>query len=261
MLTGKTVGNINIELHNKNPYIWAGLVLLITGSLVSPLAYFILALTWLTALGICMLILSFILLALGSTIPKLPPEVCSLLLETGLENMATIIEELGIRTKAVYLPSSMNGGRPKALIPLHANPALPPINKSLPRRFITRYGAHPDDIGLLLTTVGTAAAGLLKPRPGPNPEELESALTSLLTGMLGVADRTTVIYNENHHIKVDILNPRIETKATWYQECLGGPLASIVASVTAEAWGKPIKITQEERLNGKHSIELEITEQ
>ncbi len=38
-----------------------------------------------------MLILSFILLALGRTIPKLPPEVCGLLLETGIDNMAAIL--------------------------------------------------------------------------------------------------------------------------------------------------------------------------
>ncbi|MFQ6122103.1 MAG: hypothetical protein ACE5LA_03480, partial [Dehalococcoidales bacterium] len=60
---------------NKNSYIWAGLGLLIAGSLISLADYFIFLLTWLTALGICMLILSFILLALGRTIPKLPPEV------------------------------------------------------------------------------------------------------------------------------------------------------------------------------------------
>lgn len=249
-----------METRSKNPYTWASLGLLTAGSLVSLLAYFILALTWLTALGICMLILSFILLALGRTIPKLPPEVCGLLLETGIDNMATIVEELGIRTKAVYLPSSLTGGRPKALIPLHANPALPPINKALPQRFIARYGARPDDIGLLLSTIGSTAVGLLESRLGSTPEELESALTSLLTGILGVADRTKVIYNENHHIKVEVLHSRIENKATWHQECLGEPLASIVASVTAEAWDKPVTVTREEHLNGKHAIELEITD-
>jgi len=143
-----------IGLLNKNPYTVAGLGLLIAGSLVSPLAYFILALTWLTALGICMLILSLILLVLGRTIPKLPPEVCGLLLETGIDNMATIVEELGIRTKAIYLPSSLTNGRPQALIPLHSNPSLPPINKALPHRLIVRYGASPDDIGLLLSQSG-----------------------------------------------------------------------------------------------------------
>ena len=64
----------------KNPYSWTGLSLLVAGSLVSLSAYFILSLTWLTALGISMLILSFILLALGRTIPKLSPEASVLLL-------------------------------------------------------------------------------------------------------------------------------------------------------------------------------------
>ena len=110
---------------HKNPYTWAGLGLLVAGSLVSLSSYFILLLTWLTALGISMLILSFILFALGRTIPKLPPEVSALLLETGIDNIATIVEELGIRTKAIYLPSSLTSGRPQALIPLHSNPSLP----------------------------------------------------------------------------------------------------------------------------------------
>jgi len=204
-----------------------------------------------------MLILSFILLALGRTIPKLSPEVCGLLLETGIDNMATIVEELGIRTKAIYLPSSLTSGRPQALIPLHSNPSLPPINKALPQRLIVRYGANPDDIGLLLSTIGSTAVTMLESRPGPTPEELESALTFLLTGILGVADRTKVVYHENH-IKVEIHNPRIENKATWSHQCLGGPLASVVASVAAEAWDKPVTIKQEEHHRGKYSIELEV---
>lgn len=242
---------------NKNPYIWAGLSLLIAGSLVSLLAYFILLLTWLTALGICMLILSFILLALGRTIPKLSPEVCGLLLETGIDNMATIVEELGIRTKAIYLPSSLTSGRPQALIPLHSNSSLPSLTKPLPHRLIVKYGASSNDIGLLLSTIGSTAVLLLESRPGPTSAELESALTSLFTGILGVADRTRVVCNENH-IKVEIRNPRIENGATWSHQCLGGPLASVVASVVAEARDKPVTIKQEEHRKGKCCIELEV---
>ena len=242
---------------NRNPYTWAGLSLLIAGSLVSLSAYFILLLTWLTALGICMLILSFILLALGRTIPKLSPEACRLLLETGIDNMATIVEELGIQANAVYLPSSLTGDRPQALIPLHSNPSLPPINKTLSQRLIVKYGASPGDIGLLLSTIGSTAIGLLETRPGPTSDELESALTYLFTGILGVADRTRVACNENH-IKVEISNPRIENGTAWSHQCLGGPFASIVASVAAEARDKPVTIKQEEHLNGKCSIELEV---
>ena len=139
---------------NKNSYTWSGFSLLIAGSLLSPVAYFILHLNWLTALGISMLILSFLLLALGKTIPKLSPEVCGLLLETGIDNIATIVEELGIKTKAIYLPSSLTSGRPQALIPLHSNSSLPSLTKPLPHRLIVKYGANPDDIGLLMAGIG-----------------------------------------------------------------------------------------------------------
>ena len=248
-----------MRLLNKNPYTWAGLSLLIAGSLVSLTAYFILLVTWITALGISMLILSFILLALGRTIPKLSPEVCRLLLETGIDNMATVVEELGIKANAIYLPSSLTGGQPQALIPLHSSPSLPPINKPLPQRLIVKYGDSPDDIGLLLSTIGSTAVGLLESRPGPTSDELESALTSLFAGILGVADRTRVICN-NNHIKVEIRNPRIENGTSWSHRCLGGPLASMVASVAAEARDKPVTIKQEEHHKGKCSIVLEVAE-
>ncbi len=142
----------------KNPYTWTGLSLLIAGCLISLPAYFILHLIWLTALGICQLILSFILIALGKSIPKLPPEVCSLLLETGIDNMATLIEELGIKTKAIYLPSSLTSDRPRAFIPLHSNGSKPSITKPLPQRLIAKYGANPAQYGIReMTAIGPTA--------------------------------------------------------------------------------------------------------
>ena len=120
---------------NKNTYSRAGLGLLIAGAVIALPAYFILALTWLTALAISMVIMSFILLALGKAIPKLSPEVCNLVLETGIDNMSALIEELGIRNKAIYLTSSLTGNRPQALIPLNPGQSLPPINKVAPTGF------------------------------------------------------------------------------------------------------------------------------
>lgn len=241
----------------KDPYTWPGLGLLIAGGLISLFAYLVLDLIWLTALGLCLLILSFIILALGRTIPKLPPEVCSLLLETGINNMATLVEELGIRAQAIYLPSSLTNGRPQALIPLQSDSSLPAVNRALPQRLIVRYGANPDDIGLLLSTIGSAAVGMLESRPGPTADELASALTTLFVGILGVADGANVIHHENR-IKVGIDNPRIENKPTWHNQCLGGPLASVAASVAAEAWDKPTSIKQESYQKGKYSVELEV---
>ncbi|MFC2002711.1 hypothetical protein ACFLV4_02020 [Chloroflexota bacterium] len=243
----------------RNPYIWAGLSLLVAGSMACFSAYFIFDLTWITALGISLLILSFILLALGRTIPNLSPEVCVLLLETGITSIAAVIEELGVRSRAIYLPSSLTRHRPQALIPLRSNLLLPRIAKSLPQRLIVQYGDDPDDTGLLVTTVGTTAVGMLESIPSPSSSELESALTYLFRVTLGIADGTTIITRDNH-ISAVIHNPRFENKATWSHQCLGSPMASIVASVIAEAWDKPITIKQEEQHKRKYHIELEVME-
>jgi len=244
-------------LINRNPYTWAGFGLLTAGVFISSAGYFFFQLVWLAALGICMLILAFILIALGKAVPRLSPEVCGLLLETGIENIATLIEELGIKTKAIYLPSSLSSDYPRAFLPLHSNGSRPQITRSLPRRLFARYGTSPEDIGLLISTIGSTAMTLLETKPGANPAELESALTSLFTGRLGVADRTRVIcYNGT--IKVEIDKPRLENGTSWSHQCLGGPLATVVASVAAEAWNKPMTISREERNNGKYCIELEV---
>jgi hypothetical protein len=241
----------------NNPYTWAGLSLLIAGALISLSAYFLFHLVWLTALGICMLILSFILVALGKAVPKLPPEVCSLFMETGVDNISTLIEELGIKSKAIYLPSSLAGKYPRAFIPLHSNGSRPEITKALPQRLIARYGSNPEDIGLLITTIGSAAACMLESKPGATSDELETALTSLLSGRLGIANGASVVC-QNNHIQIEINRPRLENGNSWSHQCLGGPMAAVVASVAAEAWNKPMTISREEQANGTYHIELEV---
>lgn len=245
-------------MRHRNPYVWAGFGLLVAGGLISATAYFVLNIVWLTALGIAMLILSFICLALGRTIPKLSPEVSALFLETGNENLASLIEELGIKAKAVYLPSSLAHGRPKALIPLHSNPALPVITDTLPERLIVKYGPGADDVGLLVTTPGSTAVGMLESVPESTLPNLEAALTSLLRGVLGIADGATVLNRDG--ILVEVRNPRLESRPTSTHATLGGPLASIVASVAAEVLGKPVVIRQDEKRGTRQSVTLTILE-
>jgi hypothetical protein len=241
----------------RNPYIWTGLSFIIIGAVAIVASLFIFPFTWLTALGIAVLILSFILLALGRTIPKLSPEASILLLETGIDNLSTFFEELGVKSKAVYLPSSMTSGKLKALVPLNNNTSLPKIAKALPHRLIVKYSDGTEDVGFLVTTVGNVATRMLESKPGPSASEVESALTYLFMGVLGVADRTEVVVRE-HNIRVEIYNPHIENRETYSSQSLGSPLASIVASVATEAWDTPFIITQEERSWRRHSVELKV---
>jgi hypothetical protein len=243
-------------LKNRSSYSWTGLSLLTAGLFISITSYFVFQLTWLTGLGLCMLLLAVILVALGRAVPKLPPEACRLLLDAGNANITSLIEELGIITKAIFLPSSMTSDYPRAFLPLQHNCSLPSTMKVLPRRLFVRYGSNPDDIGLLIPTIGSTAIRLLEKMPGANSDELEAALTSLFTEILGISDRARVSC-ENSTIGIEIDKPRIEDDSRLHR-CLGGKLATISASVAAEAWNKPICIKREDKKEGKYYIELEI---
>jgi hypothetical protein len=253
----KTSPSEETNLLRRNSYTWAGFGLLVAGVIIFCASFFIFHISWISALGICMLVLSLILLALRKAIPNISPEVCVLLLETGITNMATLIEELGIKSKAIYLPSSLSNKYPHAFIPLHSNGSTPRITRALPQRLIVRYGGNPEDVGLLFSTIGSAATDMLEITPGATSHELETALTSLFSGRLGIADGTRV-NTRNKHIEIEINNPRLETDADLSHQCLGGPLAAIVASVAAESWDKPMQITREEQRKGKYYVELEV---
>jgi hypothetical protein len=245
---------------DRSIYTWTGLSLLVSGIIIVLSSLLVLSsLVWLTALGIAALILAFILLALARTIPRMTPEVSMLLLEAGIDNIATVVEELGIKSRPVYLPSSLTGGKPRALIPLHSNPSLPRITSTLPRRFIVRYGSGPDDVGLLVTTAGTVAVTLLESTPLPVPMQLESTLNSLFVGKLGAADKIRVTAIEDG-LRVEVRNPRIQSAEDWSLQCLDSPLASVIASVVAEAWDKPFAVTDEVQRGRTYTVEIEPVE-
>jgi hypothetical protein len=151
----------------------------------------------------------------------------------------------------------MTNDKLKVLVPLNSKNSPLKITNTLPQRLIVKYSDGTENIGLLVTTVGSIATRMLESKPGPSASEVESALTYLFMGVLGVAGRTAVVVNE-YNIRVEIHNPHIENRETWSSQSLGSPLASIAASVVAEAWGRPFIISQEERNWRKHSVELEV---
>ena len=61
-------------------------------------------------------------------------------------------------------------------------------------------------------------------------------------------------------ITVEVINPRVEYKNIRFYECLGSPVASIAASLAAEASGKPVVVEKETLGKGKSVIELGMLE-
>lgn len=242
---------------NRNSYTLLGLGLIVAGVGLIPVSHLLLQSVPITALGMSLVILGAVCFVLGRTRPRLSPEVSAILLETGLENIGMILEELGLKTKAIYIPSSLCGGQPRALLPLHDNPSFPQVRQSLPRRLIVKYGAQPEDIGLLISTPGSTAVGMLQSKPGADLGEIEIALASVLEGMLDLVDGVKIGGNEEM-IFVHISAPRMEYRKTVLYECLGSPMASIVASLIADALDKPVVISSEVWRRGNSTIEVRV---
>lgn len=204
------------------------------------------------------MILGAVCLALGKSRPKISPEVSSLLMETGLENLNSLLEELGLKSRGMYLPSSITGGKPRAVIPLRSNPQFPEISQPLARRLIVSYGQGPEDIGIMVTTPGSNIINMLEMKPGPSSDEMATALTTLLVGTLDVASGVKVSRAGNK-ISVKISHPCLKNdENSWAVRSLGSPIASVVASLLAETLDKPILVKKEGQHRADSFIELEI---
>jgi hypothetical protein len=240
-----------------NTYSTLGMILTTTGALLAVVAYLVLHSTPVTALGASTLLMGTVALAIASWQPKIPPQAAAILLQSGEENISALVEELGLNSRAVYLPSSMTGDKPKALIPLDSNVEYG--RSLLPKRLIVKYGSKADSAGLLVVTPGSAVGEIVSPNPYCSATDLEVTLSQVLAGALNLADNTRVTI-ACERVVVEVGNPRLETCQMWIYRVLGTPVASIVASVVAQLLDKPITITSESCRSQKCIIELKVSE-
>jgi len=241
----------------SNPYRVLGLGLCLAGTIFAPVSYFIIDSVPLAAVGISAIIIGFTCIALANARPYISPEACEVILKTGMENTAALLEELGIRNKAIYLPSTMRDGHPQALIPLGEDRDIQRVKGKIPGRLIVRYGVNPDDMAIAVTTPGSINIEMLETKPGPTSEEIEVAVTYILTGLLDIANSVTVNLSDTQ-VNVEISGPKLHYEDIWYYRCLGSPIASIVAAISSEALGKPIRIKEEDYSKRKSRIILEV---
>lgn len=241
----------------SNPYRILGLGLCLAGVIFAPVSYFIINSAPLAAMGISAIMIGLICIVLANTRPYISPEACQLILKTGMENTATLLEELGLRNKAIYLPSTMRDGHPQALIPLAEGEDIQRVREKIPGRLIVRYGVNPEDMAIAVTTPGSINIDMLDTRPGPTPGEIEAAATYILAGVLDIANSVTVSLADSQ-IDVGVSGARLHYEDIWYYRCLGSPIASIVAAISSEALQKPIRIREESYSKGKSQITLEV---
>jgi hypothetical protein len=234
-----------------------GAGLAMAGAALSLTSYFVLDFVPITALGLSVIIVAAVSFALGMGQPRIPPDISSMLLESGLENTAALVEELGLGSKAIYLPPSITEGRHRALLTISPGEA-PKMNQQLPNRLIVRYGQLPDSMGILVSTLGSTV--LQRYGQDLSGADLGGALSSILKGFTDLSDGVRVAEN-GARIKVEIINPRIEFRRMQVFENLGSPLASIVASAASQVMNAQVRIMSEEISGNRQLVLLDVERQ
>lgn len=239
-----------------NPYYRLGLVLSISGGALAPFFYFILSSVPLAALALSAVMLGLVSAMLGGTRPTISPEACQMMLRTGVDNIASLIEELGLESKAVYMPSTAPEGRPRALIPLSSS-SVPEKGQVIPDRLVARYGKNMEDMCLVVTTPGAISLDGVTLSQGGGAEQIEGALNNILTGMLDLADGI-LVHTAADRITVEVTRPKLKYENVWFYRCLGSPLASIVAAVSCQALDRPVRVAGEETTQKGSVIVIEV---
>lgn len=241
----------------SNPYIRLGLVLTLSGAVLAPVFYFVVASVPLTALALSAIILGLVSAMLGNARPEITPEASQMMLQTGVENIAALLEELGLTARAVYLPSPESGGRPKALIPIKEDGALPGIGQVVPDRLIARYGPNLENMCLVVTTPGAVSLDSVAVARGAGADQIESVLNQILVGVMDLAD-SVLLHIMEQHMMVEVAKPKLKYENIWYYRCLGSPVASVVATVVSQALAQPVRIKSETETGKSVWIEIEV---
>jgi hypothetical protein len=243
---------------SQSAYANIGLGLLLGGILAAPVFFFVANSVPLSALALSAVLLGTIALFLDRSLPQVPPRVAQLLLESGLANLSSLLEETGVSAPAVYLPSTLTEGQPRALIPLSSHGQRPTVSQINSRRLIVEFGAHPDDLGLLVSTPGGSAVSLLDEHIGSTSAELESALTKLLVGAFDIAS-TVQVNQENGLVMVRVGGMRLSAGDLWVHRILGTTVASVAAAVVAEGRKAPVVVESEARTKDVVTVRLAVT--
>lgn len=241
----------------KNRYQKLGIALCSTGVIVAPVSYFIIDSIPLTAVGISAFSIGISCFVLAHNHSSLSPEAYQLMLTTGLENTAALLEGLGLSNKAVYFPSTMQDRKRHALIPLTHKGDGDLMKEKILEKLLIPYGKNPDDLAFSIATPGGIAVDSFETIPGPTAGEIEFAINHILSEILDVADSASVILIDKR-VYVAVSNPKLVFEDTRYYQCMGSPIASIIAAVSSEALGKPIRILEENREKELSTITLEV---
>jgi hypothetical protein len=202
------------------------------------------------------------------------PQMVSASCLSSLVNLNSLLEELGVDSKAVYLPTKEESHQPRAFLPLIRNPdSSSMFLKSLENSglFVVN-GQDPHQSGLLLIPPGSSLATLMEQESGIDfynvrLDELENGLRTGMVEALEIAEDVRVIFM-SRSVRVEV-GPLISEELCQMQSkvarslCsqVGCPLCSAIICAVTKAAKRPVSVVKISPLRGRRiSIELELLE-
>lgn len=242
----------------QNGFVKTGVGLIFVGTIFSLISWQLLNNPPLIALSTGTIVLGVVSIGLGNTSTKLSPETSLVFLEAGMDNITSIIEELGLKSKAIYIPSDMNNGFPKALIPLFSDNSHPLNLPNIENRFLVLLDKSTNNYGIMVATPGSMAVKSFEPTTITDEISLEESLRSIIIGNLDLASRVLCVQSDGR-ITIELSGVIMETTPHPAYETLGSPVTSICAAIAAEVLHSPVILVSEEQDGKNISIELLIS--
>ena len=230
----------------RDRYIKLGAALIVAGACILATSLLVLGSHPGMSTGTALLVLGLVILLLGKTVPGVTPELAALLVRVGHQNLGRLLEEVGLQSRAVYLPSSVVSGDARALIPLNDGQCATPGARRLEDRLVVFCGDAAEDVGLLVVAPGTAALSLLEYPPGATMDEISVALTQVAVSSLRIA-RGVEVHDHGNSIEVRFRGESVQyvSAASAVEWCLGSLSGSVAAALIAEAKNRKVTIESE----------------
>jgi len=220
-------------------YLAFGLGCMIVGAPFAAFSWFILRDTALTALGLaCAVLGATVALVPNSPVPK---QTVRSMVEGSCVNVEALLEELDVKSKALYLPP--RDGRVYVYAPLRENVSDEVLAwvVNAPTRVVTDVGGVR---GVMLFPPGSEVVrlSLIGEESG-----IEEALSYVLVDTLEAVDGVKAV-RAGDRVVVQILKPRMETGFPRFRKVLGSLPVSVAGCVLAAVLKQPVLYEGEEGL-------------
>lgn len=207
--------------------------------------------------AIAVLVLGVVFVSLGRPEAPVQSPLAPLLAGCAYDNTAALLQSLGVRDRAVYMPAAMAGGAACACVEIdrRAGESSRPPAATVPV-FTASEGGR---TMLRIATPGSHSLPMVDSAPGATLDEATSALTTVAAGTLRLAAGVHIgELGDLLRIRFDGYRDTGLLHHSAVDTCLGSPLAGIAATILAETLQTPIRYEGETRKNGSLYVDLRI---